>query len=343
MPFELLCEPFDNVSRRAIETDRALIGAIQALDYFSKIGQINSHFHRLRTESFTEKIMERSGLTEAIQAGVWPQPTRLQIQMNNNSFLQRLARILKIAPPASVDEALALGLNTVSGSVVARDSGDNLVIVSYTGSEPALGQRLIEESLNLHQEEDLANRVRETEAGMERLARELQNQEEKLSLTVERLNRFEERFPPPPAGLLRPVEEIRELQRLQQDVDINQSRYLSALENLEDLRLTSDAIITYSDLTFRIIDSPEASGAGTARISPRRLVLMGMMGGVLATMISAVSIVLITWRDKMIRTRGNVEKLINTPSIIEMPQIPSSDSISPLLLRSSVGMDINGQ
>jgi hypothetical protein len=66
---------------------------------------------------------------------------------------------------------------------------------------------------------------------------------------------------------------------------------------------------------------------------------MGMMGGVLGTMISAVAVVLITWRDQMIRTRANVEKIINVPSIIEMPGIPSSGGLNPMLLRSAIGLD----
>ncbi|MCI0438038.1 MAG: hypothetical protein L0177_02780 [Chloroflexi bacterium] len=298
---------------------------------------------RLRTESFTLKIMQRSGLVEAIEAGRWPQPSRLQEQMNSNALLRPLARALNMTPPGSLNEALIQGLNMVSGSIVAVDVGDNLVVVSYTGQEPFLGQRLIEETLSLHQEEDRANRIRETEAGMDRLTRELQTQETNLAQAVERLNRFEEQFPPPPPGLVRPVEELRELQRLQQEVDLNQARYTSALNSLESLRLRSDAAIAYSDLSFRVIDSPTASGAGSASIGPRRLVLMGMMGGILGTMITSVAVVLVTWRDKKIRTRANVENLMSPSIIIEMPEIPSSERVRPLLLKSAIGMNQAGR
>ena len=277
---------------------------------------------RLGTLGFLSEVMDRAGLTDAILAGEWPKPTRLQTQLDSLPVLSQIGRLLGLGPPKSVAEALREGFDTSRRSVKATARGRNLVLIVYSGSDPVLGQRLIEEAIKLHQEETLATAVRETETGVEYLSRELAAQHTRLGASAESLARFEQEFPRPPVGLQRPSEELKELQRLQQDTRLEEARYLAAMNRIEDLRLRSDAAIATSDLRFRVIDPPRAGGQG-ARVSPRTMAMMGMAGVTLGLILGVVAIVLTTWRDRTIRTRADVERAIETPLIVEPPVVPS--------------------
>lgn len=296
---------------------------------------------RLSTMAFVVEVRDRSGLTDAILAGEWPQVTRLQRRLDSNSLLRRLGEILGLAPPSSVDEALDMGLAAIFRSVNARPVGKNLIVISYKGSEPALGQRLIEETLSIHQEETLATRLRESDAGVEYLTRELNTQEDRLIASGEELTRFDDELPPPPLGLARPPDELKELRRLQQAQALNETRYLSALNRLEDLRLRSDASISTTDLRFRVIDPPVA-GDGSSTVPKRKMAMMGFLGLTLGIMFGTVAIVLITWRDGMVRTRADVEYAVDTPSIIDVPRLPALGKDKLRLPRYSHGVGPQG-
>jgi len=140
-----------------------------------------------------------------------------------------------------------------------------------------LGRRIIEEILEIHREEIIATRNREADAGQEFLSRQLVDQEARLAVTLEELSEYERRFPPPPPGLQRPTEKLRELQSIQQAVQLEQARYLSALERIEDLKLRSDTTISTIDLRFRVVDPPIAGG--TASVNIKKLAMMSMLGG----------------------------------------------------------------
>ena len=292
---------------------------------------------RLKTVAFLQQIMGRSGLTAAILAGEWPEPSQLQRQLNSVPILRNVSDILGLAPPDSVDEALVTGIRMVGRSLGVSTSGDNLVIVVYSGSEPVLGQRLIEETLSIHQEEALAARTRESEVGMAYLNRELRTQEERFLASTAKLERFEAEFPLPPLGLQRPPEELQELQNLQQAVELNRTAYIAALNRLEGLRLASNAAISTADLYFRVMDPPISSRGGSS-VSPRTMGMMGMLGATLGTLLGVVAIVLTTWRDGMIRTRADVERTIETPAIVEVPLLTWSVREGPPPLMVAMGL-----
>jgi len=292
---------------------------------------------RLKTQAFRQQVMNRSGLTDAILAGEWPEPSQLQRQLNSLPILRNVSDILGLAPPDSVNEALVMGIRTAGRSLKVSTSGNNLIIVVYSGSEPVLGQRLIEETLSIHQEEALAARTRESEVGTEYLTRELQTQEERFLASAAKLERFEAQFPPPPFGLQRPGQELQELQNLQQAVELNRTAYIAALNRLESLRLASSAAMSTADLYFRLMDPPISSGGG-AGVSPRTMGMMGMLGVTLGTLLGIVAIVLTTWRDGMIRTRADVERTIETPAIVEVPLLTRSLRDRSLLLMVAIGL-----
>ncbi|MCH9009825.1 MAG: hypothetical protein IIC21_04280 [Chloroflexi bacterium] len=296
---------------------------------------------RIRTRDFRLQIMERSGLLDAIEAGQWPQVSALEKRIAGIPVVSNLAYATGLLPPVTRGAILGEALRMVGRSFRSRTVGQNLVVITYKGSEPELGRRIIEEILEIHREEIIATRNREADAGQEFLTRQLVDQEARLAVTLEELTEYERRFPPPPPGLQRPTEELRELQSFQQAMQLERARYLSALERIEDLKLRSDTTISTIDLRFRIVDPPLAGG--TASVNMKKLAMMTMLGITLGGMLGTVGIVFSTWRDGLVRTRADVERLIETPLIVEIPDLPSASKRRARLLDASLGLFERGR
>ncbi len=292
---------------------------------------------RLATEDFRGQIMDRSGLTDVILDGQWPQPTRVQEVVNSNGILRKAAKILGLAAPQNPNEAIAYALSMVGDTLKVKVIGDNVVVVWYEGPEPQLGQRLLEETINVHKEERIASQIRETEAGVEYLTRQLESQQQRLQVSTENLLRFEEEFPPPPLGLQRPPDELEQLQQLRQAQQLDQTLYLDTLSRLENLRIRSDASISTSDLHIQVIDAPFAGNSG-ATISIRKMGMMGMMGVTIGLILGTVFIVVITWRDGVIRTTSDVRRMIGEVSVVELPEVSVSNDQRAGVLRAATGL-----
>ena len=297
---------------------------------------------RLRTKAFRKEVMDASGLTDAIQEGTWPTPTSLQARFDSNALLRRVGGPLGLSLPQSPRAAAAMASTMIRRSVSATAAGSNLIFIVYTGSDPAVGQRLIEETLDIHADETLARRVREADVGVEYLTRELRTQEERVLTSAAKLASFESQYPPPPLGIQRPSEEVQDLQRLQQINALDESRYVAALNRLEDLRQRSDASLSSADLRFRIIDPP-VGGSANSTVSPRKLGMMGVLGVTIGMMLGIIAIVLITWRDGTVRTKAEVESIIETPAIIEVPDLGRLFEDQPLLVGDIHGVGAPGR
>ena len=292
---------------------------------------------RLKTDSNASEVMDRVGLADAIRAGEWPEPTRLQRMLERFDPLRALAKPLGLTPPETVREARALGLRMIVKSLTIITSGDSLIRIAYAGPDPALGQRIIEETLAIHQEKGLETRLREAEVGVDYLTEELQLQEQRLGESDRELADFEDQFPPSLLGLERPAEELKAFQRFRQQRAIDEARYLSALDRLEDLRLRSISSISTAQLRFRIVDPPVSADA-RSRVSPRTMGLMVVVGLTLGLILGSIAVVFATWRDGTVRSTSDLERAIDAPLIVELPVLRSSGKRDSSLIRSAIGV-----
>ncbi len=287
---------------------------------------------RLVTESFRQQVMDRVGLTAAIQAGEWPAPSKLQAQLASIPVLSKVAKALGMAPPATVDEATDRGLAMIKDSLKVTTKGSNLIILAYAGPEPQLGQRLLEESIRLYDEINLEMRRKEASYGVELLTQQLQSREEELKTAAQQLETFQELYPPPLPGQQRPPDEETELARLQRTYSLAQSLYETTLRNLEQMRLTGEASVVSHEISFQVIDPPVSPDS--AGVSPRQIGMMGAMGVVLGFILAIVPIVLLTWRDESVRSGWDVQRAVGASSILEVPLLSASPKKQKRLLQA---------
>lgn len=278
---------------------------------------------RLSTEAFRTEIRDRSGLTEATLKGEWPPPaSRLERLMSSNSLFRKVGRSVGITvTPRSVDEALDIALDMIGNSLKVAEKGNNLLVISYTGSDPVLGVKLVNETITLYNETTLAARAQDTTTGLEFFSQQLLSQQERTDLASQELQVFREANPPPLPGEQRPPEEEAELQSLTREYAIELGLYEAALSRLEKFRLTGEAATSTRDLTFQVIDPPTLSG--TSGPGQRQLGMMGLLGLTLGLFLGLVPIILLTWRDSTVRTREDVEKAVQAPAIVEVPLLPT--------------------
>ncbi len=287
---------------------------------------------RLTTRAFREEVMERVGLTAAIQQGQWPKPSRFQSQIGSVPVLRDIARVLGLMPPQTTQGAMESGLRMIEKSILVTPEGDNLLRVSYRGKDEVLGTRLVQEVIALYNEKTMAIRADQARLGIDFYTRQVRLQEQKLAQASEALRQFLETHPAPFLGQSRPPAEEAELQSLQKDLAVEQTLYESALRKLEEARIAGEAAVSNRSQGFQIID-PAQLDPGAAANTRRGIVMMGLLGVLLGVILGALPIVMLTWRDTTVRSKEDVEEALEVPMLVMVPVVSLGRRREPELVK----------
>lgn len=279
----------------------------------------------LKTESFRREVMDRVGLVNAIQRGQWPAPSQLQLFVRDAGLsevplLGGTLRALGLVAPSTTDEAMTQGLCMLSRSLKVASDGNNLLLITYNGNEPALGQRLVEEVIALYNEKTLAVRSEEVRSVTDFYTRQVTLQEERLGQAAQALQQYLATHPEPPPGSVRPPAELAELENLRRNYVLAQTLYEHALSSLEEVRIETEAAISNRNQSFQLIDLPLEPDS--ASFSTRSIITTLLLGLLLGATLGLVPIVVSTWLDGKVRTREDVEKAVSTPLIAQVPLFP---------------------
>ena len=271
----------------------------------------------MSTESFRTEVINRSGLQDAIDEGLWPVPSKLGEQVGGIPVVRSIARAMGVVIPAGHDEAENLAHTLIERQIAITSEGNNLLSVRYTGVEPYLGKRLIEESIILYNEKVSARQQDDSSLGLEFFSRQAELQLQKLSAAEAAESAFLITHPEPIGGQNRPATELTEIARLARAVSLERALYEDALRKLEQVRIQGEAIISNRNEAFAVVDLPEvppkASLAGSA------LILNLIVGLTLGGMITGSGVILLTWTDRTVRTREDIEETVKIPLVEQVP------------------------
>jgi uncharacterized protein involved in exopolysaccharide biosynthesis len=279
----------------------------------------------LATEAFRREVMDKVGLTAAIERREWPVATPLQAQiqdmgLDNVPGLNSLLDAFGWVAPRNLDEAMRSGLRMIEDTVRVRPEGTNLLRIDYEGKEPALGQRVVQETIALYNVKTLELRTSHANSGIDFHTRQVQIQEQRLRDAEARLNQFLVLHPAPLPGQVRPPAEEAELENLRRAHTLETTLYETSLRRLEEFRIAGEAAIADRGQTFRVIDQPlRAVNIG---YTARTMAMMIFLGLLLGFIFGILPIMILTWLDGTIRTREDIEKVIRAPLIVEVPLIP---------------------
>jgi uncharacterized protein involved in exopolysaccharide biosynthesis len=280
---------------------------------------------RLETESFRKEIMDKVGLTDAILQGQWPVSSKLGNLVEDAGLarvvgLRTILKQLGLVSPSSTNEALRAGLSMIKRSIRVTPEGNNLLRITYNGKEPELGRRLIEETITLYNEKTLQNRVQEGQAGIDFYGRQVLAQEARVREASEAVRQHLEQYPAPPPGQARSAIEQAELDNLQRAYNLELALYESALRKLEQVRVAAEGLVSNRTQFFQVVDPP--STPDPTRFTKRGVAAVLLLGLTLGVGLGLLPIIFFTWIDNTVRSRQDIEKLVNTSVILDVPLIP---------------------
>lgn len=288
----------------------------------------------LSTESFRAEVIERSGLADAIDQGLWPVPSDLGEQVSGVPVVRSLARGMGVVTPVNRDQAEDLAQGVVEKQISVAAEGNNLLSVSYTGVEPFLGKRLVEETIIIYNERSAIRQITDSELGTEFYGRQAELQLQKLNSAEEALRNFLAANPEPLPGQTRPASEVAELDRLQRAIALERTLYEDSLRTLEQVRIRSEAVISGRNDSFAVVDLPEVPP--NARLASSALILNLIVGITLGGMITGAGVIVLTWTDRTIRTKEDVEETVNIPLVEQVPLLSGFSEKKNTSVRSAL-------
>jgi hypothetical protein len=208
-------------------------------------------------------------------------------------------------------------LKMVETQVTVEAEGNNLLVVRYLGTEPFLGKRLVEETLGYYNEIATEQGVATSEQSIQFYLNAVETQKARFDAASEQERRFLELYPEPLPPQRRPAAEQAELVRLGNATNLERVFYEEALRKLEQVRQASSAAVAARTSGFQLIDAPEVPDQ--PRLASQALILNMIIGLTLGGMISAAGVVLVTWTDRTVRTKEDVEEAVSVPLVEQVP------------------------
>ncbi len=289
----------------------------------------------LQTESFRREAMERVGLMEAIRLGHWPVPTpfeRLLPDLAHMPGLEGIFQLIGWVRPNAGEPVRLLAMDMFNRTVAVTTEGTNLIRITYTGKEPFLGKRLIEETLTLYNEKTQTLHGEVARRSIEYFAGQAEMEKQRLDQASTALQQFLQTHPAPLAGQSRPPAEAAALSVLETSYRLELSLYESALRELERVRVEAQAKASPNNQVITVVDPPlEPETATTSKGAAMMAILFGLLLGAL---IGMVPILLFTWQDTTIRTLSDVQSVVRAPLYARAPQVPTRGESGDALRRS---------
>ncbi len=288
----------------------------------------------LSTESFRAEVIQRSGLADAIDQGLWPVPSELGEQVSTIPLVRGVARGMGVVIPASRDEAEDLAQKVVEDQISVRSEGNNLLAVAYTGIEPFLGKRLVEETIIFYNEKASIRQIENSQLGTEFHGRQAELQLQKLQAAEAAERNFLITNPEPLPGQTRPASELAELDRLRRTIALERTLYEDAQRTLERVRIEGERAISSRAESFAVVDLPVVPAE--PRLAGSALVLNLIVGLTLGGMITGAGVIALTWTDRTVRTKEDVEETVSIPLVEQVPLLSGFSDRKNTSVRSAL-------
>ncbi len=273
----------------------------------------------LTTDAFRAEVVQRSGLGAAVDDGKWPVPSTLGKQLAKVPVVRSVARRMGVVMPVGHDEAMDMALKLVASSLTVTAEGNNLLLLTYRGRHPVLGQRLLQETLTHYNERITARQVEDSRLGVDFYSRQTQIQKVRLDQAAEVQRQYLAAYPDPLPGQSRPAAEQAELQRLDQAHTLERTLYEASLRKLEDVRVSGEAALSGRLDSFLVVDMPPIPDS--PGLPTKKIVTNLVLGIALGLMVGVTPVLVLTWGDNQIRTRADVEEALSVPLLAEIPEL----------------------
>jgi hypothetical protein len=273
---------------------------------------------RLGTESFQASILTAAGLDDRVQNGTWPGESSLARLLKKSSLTKPLAGFFGGVSSGNVDSNHRRALDAVKSSLTGAAQGDNLVYITYTGSDEATGIALVNGAVDVYQKESLGLSNADAQAVLDFYATQVAEKQQALEEQDASLRAFEAEHPVV-VGSPRPPSEAQQLGQLQSIYNIRLSEYELAINRQGDAQVRAQAALTSSGADFQVVDPAHAPQGTTIKL--RSAAMLTFVGIVFGVGLGGLLIVLRTWFDEVLRRGEDVRRLLGLDLLAALPNL----------------------
>lgn len=221
----------------------------------------------LRTDTFVRDIVDRAGLTDAVDSGV-------------------------------------VTLDTVRSSVYAAADGDTLLQVIALTSDPQASLQLASATIDGYIAYVLDSEVSESQ-GVEDFFKQRQPAlQDAVDAAQSAIDDYLRAHPAPANDADRPIEEQIEIQRLDSALSSAEDALATNQQKIEDAQLATDTSIAESGQKLKVVDPPSAPDAPESTLKSKAFTVLVFL--VLGTAASLAALVAMALVDRAVRSADDV-------------------------------------
>lgn len=266
---------------------------------------------RLETVSFRRQVLMDAGLAPLIESLQWPISAGPATWLEDVG-LGAVAAKLRAGPAKDAEESWTRALKSLLQSLEVKATGENLILVTYTGPDAENGQALVNAATSNYLREKAAaaqRKVDETNRVHDPLVSALESEVENSRAAWAN---FRASLPASPSDAQ------------EQQLDELEATYRDAVARLEEMKLyrasaTLSAVTEWTNTTpnATLVDEPDSP---EPLIGMFALAKYAVMAGFVGVFLGAVLVVFRTWINRSLRGPGEIEALLNTSVIAILPQ-----------------------
>lgn len=217
----------------------------------------------------------------------------------------------------SLVESGVVQLDAVRSAVVAVPTGANLVTIRASTDDPESAYRIAGATIDTYIEWVLEGDVNQSVAAELFFTNLLEVYEADVATAREALAQYVAANPPLPDGT-RPAEEEAEIARLDADIEVASTRATSAVQNIEDARLSTEQTASDIGQRLRVVDEPRSP---LAPESSRIQMVMTFAMYVVAGFVFSLGLVLAgAALDRTLRNVDDVETMVGQGLLAAVPE-----------------------
>ena len=236
-----------------------------------------------------------------------------------NERLLSDAFVRSIAGAAGLDTALESGvidLDYVRSRVGAADDGNNLLRVQAGSHDPVVAARMAQATIDTFIQAIVDEDLRESQTAVTFYNDVADSYLDDIDRARDDLEAYLRSHPEPSSGD-RPAAEVAALSQLTAALERSEERYGSALDNAEQARLAMEQAKVDVQQRIRLIDPPTVPSAPVSGLRAAAMTIM--MFGVLGSLLSAGFVLLSSFLDQSMWTRGDVRRRLGVDVLAVVP------------------------
>jgi hypothetical protein len=264
-----------------------------------------------------QSILDSSPTYALAQPPAQQQAAKLYQLLQTDSFVGGIIRKSPASAPltGSPDQDREI-IDRVRAKILVSVIGNNTLMISSSGSDPALCQQLVQGTIEQYITWDLEAQVEQNAIETQFYQRQLKIYEDQMVDYAKRIEALERDNPRPESG----SPQFLELQQLQRAQASTREAYTATKTKIDQAGLVETLSEKSRRTEFQILDKPTVPELPSSGLL--KLIKYLGLGVVASCGLFLTAIVLATWQDTTVRTGDDLRRLGDVPVLEVIPTLP---------------------